>query len=339
MIADYDPARWMSQKLFPAKEAYTLKDVVIPGSHDAGMSVLTATGGKSPGPINECNVVTQTLSIEKQLNAGIRMFDLRVDQYNGQLFTKHAPSDCMEDAVAGGYGENLMTVLGAVKKFLQTNSQEFVILSFAHMCDKKLSLQNQAQSIATALGKDLVYTAAGKSIGDVPLRQLSGKVLITFEAGAFPLLGVQKNTMDSGAKGFLNYRRLYAATRDLSKMTAAQKQFFSGLSPKNNDVVRLDWQLTEASSEATFICNEFQSEKSNPLVDAAVLLANKVQGNKKILDLAHLANKSLEKNVNDWIKDGVINKASKPNILYVDASDTWITDVCVKLNESPLYTK
>ena len=95
----YNPSSWMGDFLLSNKSDYTLKDIVIPGSHDAGMSVLTAAGGQQKGTINECNTLTQVLNIEGQLESGIRMFDLRIGIYNGEMYTKHCASDCMEDAI------------------------------------------------------------------------------------------------------------------------------------------------------------------------------------------------------------------------------------------------
>lgn len=45
-FTNYNPARWMEESLYPRKAGYSLQDIVIPGAHDAGMSVLTAVGGQ-----------------------------------------------------------------------------------------------------------------------------------------------------------------------------------------------------------------------------------------------------------------------------------------------------
>ena len=58
-FAGYDPATWMQDLLYPARQELTLKDIVIPGSHDAGMSVLNGTGGQMKDAINSCNTLTQ----------------------------------------------------------------------------------------------------------------------------------------------------------------------------------------------------------------------------------------------------------------------------------------
>lgn len=338
-MSNYNPAKWMENTFFPAKENYSLKDIVIPGAHDAGMSVLNGTGGKKANIINECNTLTQVRNVEGQLNAGIRMFDLRIDTYKDKLYTKHAPSDCMADAVAGGYGEKLADILKAVKSFLAANNKEIVILGFSHFCAQNMAVQKQAQTIADALGKEIIFVPNGKKLGDITLKELAGKVLITFESYTFPEFGIDSNTMTDNSKAFINYKRKYAATNIFDKLFSAEKDFFTSMNVHDNDLIRLDRQLTEASEEAAFICNDFQSEKSNPLVDGAVLLINSAKKNKSIIDLSYDASRQLPPKVSGWLEDGTINKKNKPNILYVDVAGTWITDFCVGVDSYSAYQK
>ncbi|WP_421940627.1 phosphatidylinositol-specific phospholipase C domain-containing protein [Pedobacter sp.] len=337
----YNPAHWIKDFLLPNKGNYTLKEIVIPGSHDAGMSVLSSAGGKNLSIINECNTLTQVQNIRGQLQSGIRMFDLRLDLYKGELYTKHAPSDCMEDAIAGGYGEKLSSALLSVKQFLKENDREFVILSFCHFCDRKISVAQQADSIEKWLGKDLFFESQGKVLKDITLNDLSGKVLVTFENYSFPDKSVILNTLVKKSGAFINYKRAYAASNDLNKLLLAQQSFFSNIkdSVNANDLVRLDWQLTEAGQEAAFVCNDFQSPKSNPLMDGAKLLLNSIKKNKSIIELARTGNQVLVENLDKWLNEGLINKASFPNILYVDVSGNWITDYSILLNEHPIYNQ
>jgi hypothetical protein len=104
-----------------------------------------------------------------------------------------------------------------------------------------------------------------------------------------------------------------------------------------NDLVRLDWQLTQSSDEAALICNDFEDEKVSPVVNGIMLLTNVVKKNQSIIDLAQFGNKYLPSKLNAWIDNGTINKNNKPNILYVDVAGPWITDYCIELNGTPLY--
>jgi hypothetical protein len=104
-----------------------------------------------------------------------------------------------------------------------------------------------------------------------------------------------------------------------------------------NDLVRLDWQLTQSSDEAALICNDFQDEKVSPVVNGIMMLTNVVKKNQSIIDLAQFGNKYLPSKLNAWMDNGTINKNNKPNILYVDVAGPWITDYCVELNSTSLY--
>lgn len=335
----YQPAKWMEQVIQPLQSNKKLKDIVMPGSHDAGMSILTATGGQQKGTINECNTLTQQMNIEKQLNAGIRMFDFRVGTYNGMLYTKHSSSDCMAEALGGGYGERLQPIALAIRKFLQTNPQEIVLASFSHFCEQETPLQRLKDSLMNWVGMDHLYTATKTSIGDVPLSELAGKAVLSFEIpgntdNRFPTCAIADTST-----AFINFRRAYAATNKMNELIDKEKNFFISLNNtlNPNDLVRLDWQLTQSADEAPVICNEFEDEKINPLVNGVMLLANVIRKNKSIIGHSLDGNKLLPVKLNEWIKDGTIHTKNKPNIVYVDVAGIWITDYCIDLMRGELY--
>ena len=87
------------------------------------------------------------------------------------------------------------------------------------------------------------------------------------------------------------------------------------------------------------ICNDFQDEKVNPLVNGVMMLTGALRRHKSIIDLSLTGNKYLPVTVNDWMGKGIITPANKPNILYVDVAGEWITDYCLLLNQTRLYTK
>ncbi|HJT74191.1 MAG TPA: hypothetical protein VJ720_09235, partial [Chitinophaga sp.] len=208
-------------------------------------------------------------------------------------------------------------------------------------CERHIPVREQARLITDLLGKEYVYYRQEGRLADTKLKDVAGKVIVLFENYAYPDLLVDSGTMTTGSKAFINYRREYAATNDLQKLLTAQQLFFKELKGNvhNNDLVRLDWQLTEAGGEAAMICNEFQSEKTNPLVDGVLLLTNVIKHHKSIIDLSLIGNRYLAPKVVEWINDGTITRENKPNILYVDVAGTWITDFCIDLNHIPLYNK
>lgn len=337
----YNAASWMGDLLLKEKENYTLRDIVIPGSHDAGMSVLTAAGGQQKGTINECNTLTQNLNITTQLNDGIRMFDLRVGMYEHEMYTKHCASDCMEDAIGGGYGERLRDILLGIKDFLQRNNKEIVLLTFSHFCEREIGPQLLTDSILQYLGKEVVFRREeGVALAKIPLSQMSGKVILSFEGYSDAAGYVDSGTIAYKSDAFINFRRRYAATNKLENLLSQEKNFFTALkgNVEANDLVRLDWQLTQSADEAAMACNAFESEHAGILLNTTILIVNKIRKHKSIVGLAKLGNAVLIPNLNDWLADGTVNEKNKPNILYVDMAGKWITDYCVYLNSSKLYT-
>lgn len=314
----------------------TLQDIVLPGSHDAGMSVLTATGGTQAGTINECNTLTQVLPVSAQLRQGIRMFDLRVGTYNGLLYTKHCSSDCMADAIGGGYGEALAPLLDSIRVFLEAHRGEIVLVTFSHFCEREIAISALADSVLAHLG-DRVARITGNP-AKIPLPELAGKVLVTFEGYARRDGSVDSCSIADYSGGGVNFRRAYAGTDKTARLVAREALFFQTLGTVHpNDLVRLDWQLTQSSDEAAMTCNDFQNEKAGALVNGALLLTNIIRKHQSILSLSRDGNKLLAARLNDWIARGLVTPGNKPNILYVDVAGAWITDYCLALNRSPLY--
>jgi hypothetical protein len=168
---------------------------------------------------------------------------------------------------------------------------------------------------------------------------LAGKVIISLETMENPDPKFPSCSIAASSAAFINFARLYAATNDIKLLVEKEKAFFLSLKdrPKENDLVRLDWQITQSSSEAPTICNDFEDEKLHPLINGVMLLANVVKKNKSIIDHSLEGNKHLPLMLTEWIKDGTINKNNKPNILYVDVAGPWITDFCIDLLKSELY--
>lgn len=339
-FASYNPSTWMQDLFHPGRSSLTLKDIVMPGSHDAGMSVLNGTGGQMKDAINSCNTLTQNIPIKEQLQEGIRMFDLRVGVFGKVLYTKHAESDCDADAVGAGYGEKFSDVVNSVRSFLDEHKMETVILNFSHFCDADVPTASLADTLIAGLGSHL-YSEPGKKLHTMQLKDLAGKVIVVFEQRAYRNGAVDSCTIADGSGAFINYRRKYAATNDMQKLLAAQVAFFTGMKAgvKDNDLIRLDWQLTQSSQEAALVCNGYRPDKTGAVVSGVILLTNALKKNETIIDLSAKGNRLLLPTVNEWISNGTINERNKPNILYVDVAGSWITDYCIDLNNSQLYRK
>jgi hypothetical protein len=173
-----DNSGWMGD-LLARHPQITLNNLVMPGSHDAGMYETydyPLGGGGSWAK-------TQNLSILEQLRAGSRYFDLRICINDDHLQTYHG------ETKYGAYGAKLGSIIGDVKTFMQSReaSSEVIILKFSH--SYKNSVERTVQVVKT-LGA-LLYTHATKdangnslpkiNLATMRLEALKGKVVAVFE--------------------------------------------------------------------------------------------------------------------------------------------------------------
>ena len=142
----------------------SLKDVVIPGTHDSGTYAITATSGIAPeqdipqwvnaiyalglpgvvvGKVIANWAQTQPLDIAGQLAAGIRYFDIRVVLSNGTYYMCHSM-----------YSAPVDELIGAVNAFIRQNPKEIVILDFNHLYGMPDLASNNAlvQKLVDAFG-------------------------------------------------------------------------------------------------------------------------------------------------------------------------------------------
>ena len=112
---------WMKEHHDAIKER-KLRQVLVPGSHDAGVSKIQL-------PIfgSDANTQTQGINIERQLRAGSRYFDFRVVKYFGKLYMAHI-NGITEDFIVGAMGETLDEAIGHINSFTDDNPGEVVIL-------------------------------------------------------------------------------------------------------------------------------------------------------------------------------------------------------------------
>lgn len=119
------PTDWMHANL-PLLGCQPLRHICIPGSHDAGMSILTHSTFLS---IPE-NTLTQWTDIAGQLEAGVRYFDTRPVISSGKFVQGHY-SEIGSNWI-GGNGQDLASMIEQVNTFLSTYN-ELVILDLSHM--------------------------------------------------------------------------------------------------------------------------------------------------------------------------------------------------------------
>lgn len=122
---------WMQQSMGSLANR-TLKHICMPGSHDAGMSML------KPGTIGAhfANTQTQYLDFYQQLMAGSRFFDLRPVISGGQWVSGHysALELDVEDIWLGGNGQLIADIVRQVNDFT-SQYKELVIINLSHTLD------------------------------------------------------------------------------------------------------------------------------------------------------------------------------------------------------------
>ena len=109
--SDRTNTKWMSM----VSDSVLLSDMSIPGTHDTGTWKVD-----SANPMAK----TQTMSIDRQLSAGIRALDIRCRYQYNRCDLYHGP-----DIWGVGLKQNLTDVLTIVTNFLKTNPSETVLLS------------------------------------------------------------------------------------------------------------------------------------------------------------------------------------------------------------------
>lgn len=170
-----DTSTWMDRLDGNTK----LNGIVMPGSHDAGMSQTDHCGGGAQ--LNRGIIQTQTLNILQQLEAGSRYFDLRVDYDYGELVTYHRTGD------AGGNGQSLAAVLDQSLKFIQSHQSETFILKFSHIRTNRNNERDIKDRIDEFLA-DIKYRAylftqskSDVNLARIALNDCRGKIILVFD--------------------------------------------------------------------------------------------------------------------------------------------------------------
>ena len=117
---------WMSDllKTYPS-QSITLANICLPASHDACMYLTQHCTAFA----NSGNTQTQYLPMKQQLEAGLRMFDVRPWYFENDFYAHHS-THC--DGL-GCKGDQLKNVLSQTREFLESHA-ELVIINLSHFC-------------------------------------------------------------------------------------------------------------------------------------------------------------------------------------------------------------
>ncbi|MCP4108618.1 MAG: hypothetical protein GY749_24230 [Desulfobacteraceae bacterium] len=292
----YEPKSWMKDNI-KALQFMKLRELCIPGAHDAGMSVRgTGTAGAF-----ECNVVTQKNSILGQLNLGVRYFDIRPVISSGKYYTGHY-SDVPVAGWQGANGQSIDSIVSEINQFTNTQ-RELVILYLSHDLDTDSGrsyqqfTQEQYDGLCTKL-----EGINGRASSDYPtFLDLSLGELIGGDANQSLVIVIadpsRSGVVAKAGSGIWDKSKLevydkYSDTNDLNKMIDDQLTKMKG----GHGYFLLSWTLTQSPIQATTCELPF--------------------GGSSILELAGIANAALRGHLMPAITSTVY-----PNIIYLDGID------------------
>jgi hypothetical protein len=231
-----------------------LSSICIPGSHNSGMNkaILTKSG-------LECNTKTQSFNIKKQLDYGIRYFDIRPYKQDGEFYAGHYTYNNHIGWV-GASGLTITEIVNQINDFLSEGWKEVIILNISHgyNFDKDRSLdsldgknfikelkkikflyQGKEDPFHTKL-EDILY-GPNKPIVIINIQNATDWIILR-EKNAF-----RKETIVSDYSDMDDYWKM----RDdqLKKMSEYSTQYY-----------KLSWTLTQTDTEA--VACEFNMAKS-----------------------------------------------------------------------------
>jgi hypothetical protein len=124
---------WM-RKMYNIIKDRQLRHVVVPGSHDAGMSTITTDSGWwNLG--TSSNTETQSLDHYNQLRVGTRYFDMRIVSVNGGEFWSAHVNEEVTGTAVGATGESLDALVAGVNRFTTDYPGEVIVWAIRSMVD------------------------------------------------------------------------------------------------------------------------------------------------------------------------------------------------------------
>lgn len=273
--------------------AKTLNQIVLPGSHNAGMG---ETRNCNPNGLGQALSRNHKYTVRGQLNHGARYLELRVDYDKDRLVTYH------REGARGCSGQFIDSVLADVNSFLSAYPSETVILKFSHIRGDLSKQVTTKRLLDEQIGRfsKRFQSASVTNLAHMKLQDVRGKAIMVFDYSEHysPMSG-RYRFMDGTRGGQLAVYDEYANTSTLSTMTRDQLkkwQAYAGLG--KNYLFLLSWTLTPGLTTPS------------------------------ILDMAKQANAALPSALDRYSKE----YRSKPNIVFIDGLDRAVTSSIIALN-------
>ncbi|MGX5057081.1 hypothetical protein ACWKX9_26155 [Enterobacter asburiae] len=316
--AAINSASWMSDNL-TALGNKTLRQLCIPGTHDAGMGTFVpGTAFAAP-----CNTVTQTSQLLGQLQLGARYFDIRPVIHAGQFYTGHYTELDIAgvNTWQGANGQSMTSVISDINSFTHDNP-ELVIVYLSHDLDtdvgnSRYAAFNQTQwdSLLTQMRENInnLYVVTASDLSLLTLNHYIGDG----KAAVIVVVDPSGNDINIGAfatQGFYTPGQYtvyneYSDTNDLNQMAADQLAKMQARRPSADaPLFLLSWTLTQSTVQAA-TCG--------------------VGLSKSILSLAGQANSVLAEKLLP-----ACNAECFPNIIYIDNINAGVNvaDIAMNIN-------
>jgi hypothetical protein len=322
---------WMSDNLKVIGNQ-SLKKIVIPAAHDAGMYMLRDCTSANGFGATECNIRTQTKPIFSQLQSGIRYFDIRPVFYQQTMFTAHY--SIYLGVYVGCFGPTIAEILRDVLSFM-SKSKDLILLKFSHYYDLDNGnggFSDDQMRLLCSLIAGLGPLLYSKGSISTDLSSLTVNEFISTEGKVLPILDSLKPNIQKDYSGIYSYADFnpvepasanllvydnYSDTNNLDDMVSDQLKKLGDTANHQDNLFLLSWTLTQSFDQVLGCILGLEPS---------------------ILDLASKANNALSSKLREAYEDGRITKSLVPNLIYVDNAGVNVTDFAIWLNNQLLAT-
>ena len=248
------PEDWMQANI-QYLGCQSLRQLCIPGSHDAGMSQFNAHTALADSE----NTLTQTLGIGDQLAAGVRYFDIRPVISGGAFWTGHYSNTSTIVGWQGADGQSIQSVINDVNSFTASN-QELVVLYLSHTANTDTNYSpfdddewnNLLYEFYEGLNFLFQYDPSVPDITTLPLSTFiqSSAAVVVVVSESFDL-----NAYHYAGRGFFNQSQFpqtgsYTDTDNMDVMREDQyEKLLSDRTSPDDEVFQVFWTQTLTGAE------------------------------------------------------------------------------------------
>jgi len=305
------PPNWMQANL-ATLGGRTLRNLAIPGSHDAGMSSFS--DNSKTGFATEDNTRTQRLDLAGQLTAGARYFDIRPVISSGVFRAGHYSFIAPIRSFQGANGQLVSDMIDQINAFTRDN-KELVVINLSH--DLNTDLPNDSFRAFNQAEYDRLFNDLLRlqnrfvAPGDPTTVDLTTLKLNDFIGGgnAAVVLIVEPASISLGdfaKQGFYKY---------------AQFNAFNSFANKNDANAMIEDQLNKLNQQRP--ANYFLLSWTVTQQDEQVVVGP------SILDLADTANALIFTKLMPALSNDKF-----PNIVFLDDFRSFFTSLTLQINQN-----